>query len=216
MYRVIYVRRRRFYRCRSTAVFRIICAFILFFICFLLLDAKLRPSVCELAAIEAHRVATEIINTAVEELLTQEALSYNDIVSVSYADNNCVTGITTDVMKLNLFKTGITSAVDEEFRKSKKTDIPVSLGTASGLVFLSGYGPYVDVAVSMNSSTVSDFENIFVSAGVNQTQHSVILNITSTVVLSLAGKRVEKTVETSFCVAQTVIVGSVPDVMVRQ
>lgn len=197
-------------------MFRIICAVILFLICFLLLDARLRPSVCELAAIEAHRVATERINAAVEEKLTENALKYQDIVSVSYADNNCVTGITTDVVKLNAFKAGITRAVDEAFRKSRKTDVSVSLGSASGLVFLSGCGPYVDVAVAMNSSTVSDFENVFVSAGVNQTQHSIILNITSTVFLSLSGQSVTRTVETSFCVAQTVIVGSVPDVMVQQ
>ena len=197
-------------------MFRTVCAVIIFLISFLLLDAKIRPSVYELAAVEAQRVATQKINSAVEEKLLQNTLSYKDIVSISYADNNSVTGITTDVVKLNLFKSGITRAVDEAFRESRKTDIPVSLGTASGLVFLSGCGPYVNVAVAMNSSTVSDFENVFVSAGVNQTQHSVILNITSTVVVSLAGHSVTKTVETSFCVAQTVIVGSVPDVMVQQ
>ncbi len=197
-------------------MFRVICAVILFLTAFLLLDAKIRPSVYELAAVEAYRVATEKINSAVEEKLTENTLSYKDIVSISYADNNSVTGITTDVVKLNLFKSGITRAVDEAFRGSRKTDVSVSLGTASGLVFLSGCGPYIDVAVAMNSSTVSDFENVFVSAGVNQTQHSVMLNITSTVILTTAGRSVTKTVETSFCVAQTVIVGSVPDVMVQK
>lgn len=182
----------------------------------MLIDAKLRPSVYALAATEAQRVATEKINTAVEEKISENTLDYRDIVSVSYADNNNVTGITTDVVKLNLFKAGITRAVDEAFRESRKTDVTVSLGSATGLVFLSGCGPYIDVAVAMNSSTVSGFENIFVSAGVNQTQHSVMLNITSTVVLSFSGHRVTKTVETSFCIAQTVIVGNVPDVMVQK
>ncbi len=197
-------------------IFRIICFFILFTIVFLLIDARIRPSVYALAATEAQRVATEKINAAVEEKISENTLDYRDIVSVSYADNNNVTGITTDVVKLNLFKAGITRAVDEAFRENRKTDVSVSLGSATGLVFLSGCGPYIDVAVAMNSSTVSDFENIFVSAGVNQTQHSVMLNITSTVVLSFSGHRVTKTVETSFCIAQTVIVGNVPDVMVQK
>ena len=204
------------YRRRNPLIFRIICFLIIFLIAFLLADAKLRPSVYALAATEAQRVATEKINTAVEEKISENTLDYRDIVSVSYADNNNVTGITTDVVKLNLFKAGITRAVDEAFRECRKTDVTVSLGSATGLVFLSGCGPYIDVAVAMNSSTVSDFENIFVSAGVNQTQHSVMLNITSTVVLSFSGHRVTKTVETSFCIAQTVIVGNVPDVMVQK
>jgi type I restriction enzyme S subunit len=62
----------------------------------------------------------------------------------------------------------------------------------------------------------SDFENIFEAAGVNQTQHSVMLNLDTTVILSVSGKRITYNVKTSFCVAQTVIVGSVPNVTLNK
>lgn len=182
---------------------------------FLLLDAKLRPAIYDLAALEAGAISSKTVNEAVEKILTENAPDYSEIVNINYAGNNVITGITTDIVKMNLFKSKVSKAVDDAFNRKNKTEITVSAGTASGLTLLSGLGPYIDVDVGFASSTQSDFENVFTSAGINQTQHNVMLNIETTVILTLPGKRVEKTVETSFCVAQTVIVGNVPDVMVN-
>ena len=78
-----------------------------------------------------------------------------------------------------------------------------------------GRGPHNRSRGSI-TSTKTDFENVFESAGINQTQHSIMLNVETTVILTLSGRRVTQTVETSFCVAQTVIIGSVPEIMVNK
>ena len=209
------MRHRRLYRRRNPALFVVICTVIMLLISVLLLDARLRPAVYELAAVEAYAVSSERVNTAVERLLSSSVPSYSELVSINYNSDGAITGISTDIVKMNLFKSRVTNAVNEEFEKNSFAEIPVSLGTASGIVLFSGFGPHVDIEVGFSSSTHTDFENIFESAGINQTQHSVMLNVETTVMLSLAGRRIPKTVETSFCVAQTVIVGSVPDVMVE-
>ncbi|MBQ2848666.1 MAG: sporulation protein YunB [Clostridia bacterium] len=209
------MRYRRFYRQRNPAVFGIICAVIIILISILLLDARLRPAVYDLAALEAYAISSKRVNSAVEKILSQNAPAYFELVSINYSDSNAITGITTDIVKMNLFKSQVTNAIDSEFNSMGETDVSVALGTASGIVLFSGMGPYVDVDIGFSSSTKTDFENVFESAGINQTQHSVMLNVETTVMLSLSGRRIPKTVETSFCVAQTVIVGSVPDVMVE-
>ena len=211
---VVCVKYRRYYR-RSPAAYIIICTVVAFLISVLLLDAKLRPAVYELAAVEACSVSSETVNSAVEKLLSRTAPAYSELISINYNSNGEITGISTDIVKMNLFKSRVANAVNSEFEKNPSAVIPVSLGTASGIVVFSGLGPHVDIDVGFSSSTRTDFENIFESAGINQTQHSVMLNVKTTVMLSLAGRRIPKTVETSFCVAQTVIVGSVPDVMVE-
>lgn len=215
LYRVIVLRYRRFYRKKGVIIFRTVCLIIIFFIAFLLLDAKLRPAIYDLAVLEAEALSSKTVNEAVERILTENVLSYSEIVNINYSENNVITGITTDIVKMNLFKSQVSKAIDNEFNKKNKTEITVSAGTASGITLLSGVGPYIDVNIGFASSTNTDFENIFTAAGINQTQHNVMLNIETTVILTLPGKRVEKTVETSFCVAQTVIVGTVPDVMVN-
>ena len=209
------MKRRRFYRRRGSLFFKAVCAAIILLIAVLLLDAKLRPAIYDLAALEAYALSSKTVNSAVEKILSENAPAYSEIVNINYGAGNTITGITTDIVKMNLFKSQVTKAVDAAFNERGKTDVTVSLGTASGVTLFSGWGPYIDVDVGFSSSTQSDFENVFTAAGINQTQHSVMLNIETTVMLNMAGKRTAQTVETSFCVAQTVIVGSVADVMVE-
>lgn len=181
----------------------------------LLLDARLRPAIYDLAALEAYALSSKTVNSAVEKALSENAPAYSELVDINYSDNRVITGITTDIVKMNLFKSQVTKAIDDAFNEKSNTEVTVSLGTASDITLFSGWGPYIDVDIGCASSTQSDFENVFSSAGINQTQHSIMLNVETTVMLTLPGKRLTQTVETSFCVAQTVIVGSVPDVMVE-
>lgn len=205
---------RKFRRHNFTA-YKIICIVIIFLIAFLLTDAKLRPAIYDLAALEAYAEASRTINSAAERILTDNGLNYSDLVSISRTENGNITGITTDIVKMNLFKSQVTNAIDKTFSEKERAVITVPLGTATGITVLSGVGPDIKVEIGLSSSTYSDFQNIFQSAGINQTQHSLMLEISSTVILSLPNKRISKTVETSFCVAQTIIVGTVPDVMVE-
>lgn len=209
------MKRRRFYRNRGTVIFKITCVLLIFLISVLLIDAKLRPAIFDLAALEAYALSSKTVNSAVEKALSENVPAYSELVQINYGSGNAITGITTDIVKMNLFKSQVTKAIDAAFNEHNNTDVTVSLGSASGVTLFSGWGPYIDVAVGYSSSTQSNFENIFSSAGINQTQHSVMLNVETTVMLTLPGKRLTQTVETSFCVAQTVIVGSVPNVMVE-
>ncbi len=205
------------YRYRKNAIiFRAVCIVIIIAVLTLLLDAKLRPSIIELAALEAQAVAESKINSAVEKYLSKHGINYSDIVSVNYSSDNAVTGITTDIVKLNLFKAEITAAIEKEFKRSPETSVTVPFGSATDISLLSGCGPFMDIKIAMASSTVSDFENVFLAAGVNQTQHSIMLNIQTTVLLTLAGRRISRSVSSSFCVAQTIIVGTVPNVVLQK
>lgn len=209
------MRRRRFYGRNNKIIFKIICVFIALLIGILLTDAKLRPAIYDLAALEAHSAASKIINTAVENVLSKGGVSYSDIVAISRTESGSITGITTDIVKMNLFKSKVTNAVDNAFEDSGGITVTVPLGSATGVTFLSGWGPYIDVKMRLASSTQSDFSNVFESAGINQTQHSIMLSLETQVMIMMSGRRISRNVATSFCVAQTVIVGTVPDVMVE-
>lgn len=209
------MRRRRFYGRNNKIMFRIVSIFIALLIGILLTDAKLRPAIYELAALEAQASASKIINTAVEQILSKGGVSYSEIVTISRNESGSITGITTDIVKMNLFKSRVTNAVDDAFLKNETVTVTVPLGSATGVTFLSGWGPDIDVKIRLSSSTQSDFKNVFESAGINQTQHSVMLNLETQVVLTMSGRRINRNISTSFCVAQTVIVGTVPNVMVE-
>ena len=135
------VKYRYFYRRKSGLVFKIICMIIALLIGILLTDAKLRPAMYDLAALEAKAVSSRIIHNAVEKVLSESGVAYSDIVSISRTENGSITGITTDIVKLNLFKSKVTNAVDSAFAEKGSASVSVALGSATGIAFLSGCGP---------------------------------------------------------------------------
>lgn len=207
------MRYRRFYNRRKVFAFKALCVLISLCIAVLLIDARLRPAIRELAVIEAHAAAAGIVNRAVEKLLLEKGPEYSELVTLTCAENGAITAITSNIVPLNLFKAQVTNAIDKEFEETGKTVVKVPLGSATGITLFSGEGPTVSVSVSYSSSTESEFENSFTAVGMNQTQHRIMLNVTSNVLMTLSGGRVASSVTTSFCVAQTVIVGTVPDIV---
>lgn len=187
--------------------------FLAFCVLLICLDIRLRPAIREFAVLEAHSVASSVINKAVEALLIEKAPDYSELISLKYTESGALAAITGNIVSLNLFKSQITNAIDSAFDSSGKTFVKVPLGSAMGVTVLSGFGPVIDVAVSFSSSTEADFENEFTAVGMNQTQHRIMLTVTSNILMALAGGRVANSVTTTFCVAQTVIVGTVPDIV---
>ncbi len=207
------MRYRRFYNRRKVFALKILSVLLAFCIALLLLDIRLRPAIREIAVIEAHAAATEIVNRAVEKLLLEKGPEYSELVTLAYGENGAITAITSNIVSLNLFKAQVTNAIDDEFELTQKTTVRVPLGSVTGMALLSGEGPIINVAVRYASSTESEFENSFTAVGMNQTQHRIMLNITANVLMTLSCGKVASSVTTSFCVAQTVIVGTVPDIV---
>ena len=54
------------------------------------------------------------------------------------------------------------------------------------------------------------YRNEFTAAGVNQTLHRVLLEVSVTVRILLPGRILEASVTSPVCIAETVIVGQVP------
>ena len=64
----------------------------------------------------------------------------------------------------------------------------------------------------MSAGTVSaEFDSQFSSAGLNQTIHRIWLRIEVPLRVVLPGGQIETMVSSDYCVAETVIVGQVPD-----
>ncbi len=205
------MRRRSFgYGRREKIIFRSVCITLVIATVILLVDARIQPSVYELAALEAKNIAVRKINSAAQSVIISSMPECRNIISVSYGENNIITGITADIVKLNLLKTRVTVAIDEAFKNEPEATVRVPLGTATDLPLLSGQGPYKKVSVGYSAFVDSEFDNIFQSTGINQTEYSILLKLTVDIVMLLPGKKISEKVKTSFCVAQTVIVGGVP------
>ena len=76
---------------------------------------------------------------------------------------------------------------------------------------LAGRGPRIKVRMESVGSSSARFENEFSSAGINQTNHRIVLHIDVSVAILLPGFTTATQVSNAVTVAETVIVGTVPD-----
>lgn len=191
-------------------VFSVVCSVLIIAILSLLLNARIQPAVNKLAALEARNIATKKINLVAENIISSSVDDCKNIISLTYGDGKTVTGISADIVKLNLLKSRVTVAVEDAFRKEPDTVVRVPVGAAAELPFFPNQGPYKEVEVGYSVCVSSDFDNVFQSTGINQTEYSILLRLNIEIMMMLPGATISETVETSICVAQTVIVGSVP------
>ena len=90
-------------------------------------------------------------------------------------------------------------------------DLVIPVGTLTGSALLAGRGPGFTVRMQTTGSCSARFENQFSHAGINQTTHSIILYVDVSMSILLPGFRTGTDVSNSFSVAETIIVGDVPD-----
>ena len=81
----------------------------------------------------------------------------------------------------------------------------------TGSPLLAGRGPCLHVRMQSVGTATARFDNQFSSAGINQTRHRILLDVDVHVSILLPGLTTYTKVSNEISVAETVIVGGVPD-----
>ena len=89
--------------------------------------------------------------------------------------------------------------------------VSIPIGTLSGVTFLIGSGPKVKFTVDPIGSVACKIYSQFESAGINQTLHKIYLEITSNVDVVLPNRTSSVTMQTPVLLAESVLVGKIPD-----
>ena len=87
----------------------------------------------------------------------------------------------------------------------------VIIGTLTGSPLLAGRGPCLHVRMQSVGTATARFDNQFSSSGINQTRHRIILDVDVHVSILLPGLTTYTKVSNEISVAETVIVGGVPE-----
>lgn len=92
-----------------------------------------------------------------------------------------------------------------------KAEVTIPFGALLGSQLFSGMGPMIRVQLVPMGYALVDFESSFFDAGINQTKHQIdiVVNASFGMILATGNNNIE--VKTSIPVAQTIIVGDVPN-----
>ena len=178
---------------------------------FYLFFARLQPLMGELAVSRVSNCATKLVTAAVSDTVQSGAVDYDRLVTLEKDDSGKVTALKSNMAEFNRLQTIIDGEILDRLSEVPLSTLSVPLGTLTGITLLSGRGPSVSVQMQSVGSSTSKFENEFSSAGINQTKHRIVLNVDVRVSVLLPGIKTSTTVSNSYVIAETVIVGSVPD-----
>ena len=169
----------------------------------------IRPTVQTRLIYQAKTYAVAALEETVRQELEQMDLSYGRLVRVSREEGRVVS-LETDTVLLNQIKSRITQAAVRKMEKLSDYRLTVPLGSVSGIDLFSGKGPKVRFLLQPQTAVESQILQQFQSAGVNQTQHRIYLQLDVEIEALIPGFSAKTSVQTQVELAQTVIVGEVP------
>ncbi|MBR5528610.1 MAG: sporulation protein YunB [Clostridia bacterium] len=175
-----------------------------------LFDVFALPHIKAAAKSTARSLSTYIINDAVCDILERENVSYGNIVDFEKEISGKIAALKTDTVRLNRLKSAISIDIYHRLKNEYEQKFGIPLGTVTGGVFY-GYGPEIPVKLRQTGAVVSEFRNEFASAGINQTCHRIMIDITVSFSVMLPFSQMHEKVTASVCAAESVIIGEVPE-----
>ncbi|MDK2799466.1 MAG: hypothetical protein PWP27_1005 [Clostridiales bacterium] len=185
--------------------------FLLIFYTFSLFDKKIRPTVISIAEARAKYIATRAINEAVNEKIADNNLKYKDLITFQKNKDEQITALQANIVKMNQLKAALTMSIQQRIETIDSTQIYVPIGNVLNSQILSGWGPKIPVKIIPLGTAQIDFKNNFHTAGINQTKHEIILEVHSNVWVLLPMMKSSSEIVTTVPVAETIIVGTVPE-----
>ncbi len=157
------------------------------------------------------RASTTIaVNDAVYYTLSDE-IRYEDLVSITRNDTGDIVGVSANALKINKIARDTASISQSNLKNLSLNGIPIPLGALTGIEAFAGLGPSIHFRIIPVSSVSCDFSSKFESVGINQTKHSIYLNIIADISIVMPSRTENFAVLTEILVGESVIVGHVPD-----
>ena len=171
----------------------------------------LRGLLGNLAETAVSNMVGQVVTEAVSDTIANGDIRYERLISFEKDNNGDITALHSNMAEFNRLQAGITQEVLTRLGEVAERDLVIPLGTLTGSALLAGRGPDFTVRMQSVGSCSARFENRFSQAGINQTTHRIILCVEVNMSILLPGFQTSTQVDASFSVAETVIVGDVPE-----
>ncbi len=203
----------RYRRNKKSKVVPLISAFIAF--CIVLLSVysyfSVRRIIVNTARNTAQTIAFNIANRVISEQMNDEEITYNDIVKLTKNDQQNITALEIDIVKINQLKSKISSEISKAVTKDTDYIVGIPLGNLLGSEYTLGFGPTINFKMQVSVNVVTDFQSNFYSAGINQVLHQILIKVNINGNLVIPWNHAGFSTETTIIAAQTVLVGLTPD-----
>jgi sporulation protein YunB len=181
----------------------------------LTLRYKYRDVIIELARISVKNTTSDMINDAIDRQVTEGSIAYDRIVFFEKDLEGRITALRTNMSEINHLKTEILGIINDEILSLDTTAMGIPVGSLFLPEILSGKGPVIPVQILSIRNSDADFLSDFSASGINQTLHQLNMEVSIEVSVLVLGQTDSFTVTSQVLVAETVIVGDVPQTLLQ-
>ena len=191
---------------RIVAVIAALCIALLFFFRY-----KYHAAIHELAETQIRNSTSDLINDAIDKQIELGNIQYDRMVYFEKDLEGRITALKTNMSEVNRLKTDILGLINDEILALDTSDLGIPIGSLVFPEFLSGKGFQIPVLIHSIRNSDASFSSSFTEAGINQTLQQLTMEVIVDVTVLVLGQTNSFTVSSSVVVAETVIVGQVPD-----
>lgn len=170
-----------------------------------------RDTIRALAQTQVTNSTSDLINDAIDRQIENGTVLYDRIVYFEKDLDGRITALKTNMSEVNRLKTDILNIINDEILALDTSDLGIPLGSLFLPEFLSGKGPAIPVHILSIRNSDATFSSHFSQAGINQTLHKLTMEVSVDVAVLVLGRTESFTVTSEVVVAETVIVGAVPE-----
>ena len=178
---------------------------------FMLLRGQYHDVAASLARTQVMNVTSDLINDAIARQIETGEIAYDRMVYFEKDLDGRITALKTNMSLVNRLKTDTLNRINDEILALDSDHIGIPIGSLILPELLAGKGPRINVRVLSIRNSEADFESRFSEAGINQTLHQLTMVVRVDVAVLVLGKTETFTVQSEVVVAETVIVGTVPE-----
>lgn len=170
----------------------------------------LRELSCQMVLSDATDLMTLCINDTVARKLADTDYGYDYFVDLEYAPDGRVTAVRANMARINAMSSELLSDIVHA-ADGGELSLAIPIGNILGSSLLLGKGPEIPVDITMLSSSRVDFKNELTAAGINQSKHQIKLDVVIDIDVIMPWRTVSTQVVSEILIAETVILGEVPE-----
>lgn len=167
------------------------------------------PKASEMAMTVSKGQIERVITTSAVEALSK--LTVDNYCTVSYGSSGEILAVTANTSAVSQAVSLVLEEVNEALSDLDYVTVSLPVGTLLGGELLSGRGFGLNYRAEPYCNLSASTDSYLDSAGINQVSHRIILKITANVSLICMGRTETFTAEVELPLAESVLVGSVPD-----
>ena len=186
------------------------CFFVILIAIFTYYKVVVVPQIYQICLDKSKVYCVETINNAVS-ITFDDSSVYEDLVFVERNNDGDIVLMSANAYKVNTLSRTIEKIAYERLKVKFDSGIDVPILAFSGIDMIAGYGKNISFNALTISSVTCDFNSTFKSVGINQTLHSIYVDIKGDVKLEIPFSNYKNELKSSVLVCETVLVGKVPE-----